>query len=276
MIEFGALSGPIANQKSRAYRKSMRRDSSPSLQSASAQSGSALWFILLAITLLVALTVTVTRTTETSEETGSRDRNRIMASDMLRYARGIEQAVETLRLRGYGENQISFENADIPGYANANCTNDACRLFDTAAGAGMTYKRPNDGWLDPDYRSETAPPFGRWYFMGRACVRDVGSGGAGCIASDSAAELMMVLPWVRRDLCMEINRLVGVTNPGTPPAPPQLSAAAYVGTVDLYTGTFEAGTEITHASLDGRKSGCFEGDVDPDGGFHFYHVLIAR
>ena len=241
------------------------------------ESGNALWFILLAIALLVALTVTITRTSETTEETGSRDRNSILASDILRQARSMEQAVEKLRLTGSGENNLSFQTSFVSDYTNPRCTTDSCRLFETASGAGMTYKPPLSAWLDPDFASETEPPYGEWYFYGRACIPGVGEGDSGCNSDDENAELIMALPWIRQDLCMEINRMVGVTNPGTPPGPPPLSAAAYPSTLDQFRGVFEASAEITHANLDGHKTGCFAGGgSDPDGGFHFYHVLLAR
>jgi hypothetical protein len=248
-----------------------------SIQPTHNESGSVLWFILVAIALLVALTVTVTRTTETSEDTGTRDRNRIMASDILRQARAVEQAVEALTLKGFGENNISFQNNVFAGYTNPRCTSEECRIFDTPRGAGLTYKTPLPDWLDSQFSALSEPEYGQWYFMGRACIRDVGTGGAGCGANDSEAELLMVLPWVRRDLCLEINRLLGIENPGTPPSPPRLTADAFPATYDLFTGTFEASAEIAHPSLNAKKTACFEADTThPAGGFHFYHVLIAR
>jgi hypothetical protein len=241
------------------------------------EAGSALWFILVAIALLVALTVAVTRSSETSEDTGMRDRNRVMATDVLRTMRSTEQAVGQLMLKGFGENNISFENNVFAGYTNPLCTNEECRIYDTARGVGLTYKKPTADWLDPSFSTQTEPEFGQWYFSGRTCIQDVGTGGAGCDANVSEAELLMILPWVKRDLCIEINRLVGVDNPGTPASPPRLAADAFPATYDLFQGTFEAGAIISDISLNAKKTACFEADsVHPSDGFHVYHVLIAR
>lgn len=242
-----------------------------------AESGNALWFILLAIALLVALTITVTRSSDTSQETGSRDRNRIMASDILKQMRGYEQAVEKLRLTGLGENNISFESTNGPtGYANAKCTDNSCRIFHPD-GAGLNYNPPQTAWLDPEETAQTSPVYGEWYVYGRGCVPDVGTGDATCASDDKHTELILLLPWIRKDLCFEINRLVGVTNPGTPPAPPLIAGAAFPTTLDTYQGEFLAGATLSHASLNARKTGCFQGNAsDPDGGYHAYHVLIAR
>lgn len=247
------------------------------------QSGNALWFILLAIALLVTLTITITRTNESTEETGSRDRNRIQASDILRQAKSIEQAVDQLRSRGVAENEISFENTAISGYANTKCgdsslntDDDRCKIYHPA-GAGLTYKVPSADWLDK--QQSASPLYGEWYLYGTACIPGVGTGDTGCKLSQSSTDLILALPWIRRDLCIEINRLTGVENLSNPTRPPVINGPAYKATLDKFTGTFEANSEIDSgsASFTGHQSGCFEGDnANPNGGYHFYYAVIQR
>lgn len=249
------------------------------LRPANAESGNALWFILLAIALLVALTFAITRTSETTEQTGSRDRNRIQATDILRQAKSIEQAVDKMRIAGLSENDISFDNSFISGYANTRCTQgDKCKIFH-ASGGGLTYKVPDPAWLDTDESSETAPEYGYWYFYGTSCVPNIGTGESGCIASESATDLIVGLPWIREDLCVEINRLAGVDNLTGPVAPPVIAGAAYDDPPAKFTGDYTNEAEIDNAAhnFQRHQSGCFKGDsADPNQGFHFYHVLIAR
>ncbi len=249
----------------------------------SPQSGNALWFILLAIALLVALTITITRSSESTGENGSRDRNRIQASDILRQAKSIEQAIDQLRSRGVAENEISFENTYVSGYANIKCgdstlntDDDRCRIYHPA-GAGLTYKTPSSDWLD-DQKS-ASPLYGEWYLYGTACIPDVGTGGAGCDASLPSTDLILALPWIRRDLCIEINRLAGIENLSGPTRPPVIDGTAYKASLDKFIGIFEADSKIdsTTASFTGHQSGCFEGDsANPNGGYHFYYAVIQR
>lgn len=249
----------------------------------SAQSGNAFWFILLAIALLVALTITITRSNENTEENGSRDRNRIQASDILRQAKSIEQAIDQLRSQGVAENEISFENTYVSGYANTKCgdsalntDDDRCKIYHPA-GAGLTYKTPSSDWLDK--KESASPLYGEWYLYGTACVPGVGTGGAGCDSALSSTDLILALPWIRRDLCVEINRLTGVENLTGPTRPPMIDGAAYKASLDKFTGTFEADAVIdsTGASFTGHQSGCFEGDgANPNGGYHFYYAVIQR
>lgn len=255
----------------------MHQQNSPFRQS---ESGNAFWFILLAIALLVALTVTITKSGENTEETGQRDRDRIQASDILRQAKSIENAVQNMRMAGIPENDISFENTFVAGYTNPNCqAGKSCMIF-TADGAGLSYKAPPEEWLDGTKSGEAL--YGDWYFTGTACIPDVGTGAAGCAATASTHELIIALPWINESLCAEINRLSGIT-PASPP--PQANNAAYTAAFTPFIGSFGddgVATDDSEINSGGgefvrHSTGCFRGGAsDPAGGYHFYHVLIPR
>lgn len=251
------------------------------LPSRTPESGNAFWFILLAISLLVALTVTITKSGENTEETGQRDRNRIQASDILRQAKSIENAVQNMRMAGVPENDISFENSFVSGYTNTNCeAGNSCMVF-TADGAGLTYKDPPEEWLDSSESGKDL--YGDWYFTGTACIPGVGTGDTGCASTVSTHELIVALPWIKESLCAEINRLSGVT-PASPP--PEANNSAYTATFIPFTGSFDdnplATTDNSEIDSGGgefrrHSTGCFKGGAsDPNGGYHFYHVLIPR
>src|SRR5262245_7145714 len=112
------------------------------------QSGNALWFILIAIVLLGALTMLLTRSGSTSSQSGNVERLRITASQILRYAKGLESAVDQMKTRGVSENEISFQNSTTAtNYTNATCTRTDCKVFDVGGG-GQDYKAAPSGAND--------------------------------------------------------------------------------------------------------------------------------
>lgn len=202
------------------------------------QSGNALIFILIAIALLGLLTVTLSRSGDSTNDTGDFEQNQIAASEILAYAKSIENAVQTLLVRGCGENEISFENNTAAGYVNTTPSpaDRSCYLFD-AAGAGMVYQFPNP------------------LFSGALQITDV---------ETNRAELLFILEDQDDSLCSEINRLSG-----TP-----IIDEAYT-TPALFIGEFDNTNSIgTSGETQSAQSGCF---VDTSTSNNvFYHVLHAR
>lgn len=223
------------------------------------ESGNALWFILLAVALLAALAVTITRTSSSTEQEGDIERQRVMASDIMRYAASISAAVDRLRLNGTSENEMSFEHTSLPGYANARCGGDECRIF-AAAGGGITPKTP------PEFANDGSA----WLFTGADSVEGLVNDGTGATSSDDN-ELLMILPGVTEGVCERVNAELGITGI------PQDTGKTDIAT--KYDGSFPDGQVIEN--MGGKKTGCFQGDQD-DGGadistkYYFYHTLIAR
>ncbi|HEY8192017.1 MAG TPA: hypothetical protein VIG74_06295 [Alphaproteobacteria bacterium] len=223
------------------------------------ESGNALWFILLAVALLAALAVTITRTSSSTEQEGDIERQRVMASDLMRFAASIEQTIERMRLNGMSENEISFEIAALPGYANPRCSSDSCKIFD-AEGGGISLKTP------PTFANDGSA----WFFTGANSVEGLVNDGTGATSSDDN-ELLMILPGVTEGLCGRINAELGIAGI------PQDTTKADVAT--KFAGTFTNGQVIENMA--GKRTGCFQGNQD-DGGadisakYYFYHALIAR
>lgn len=237
------------------------------------QSGNALWFILLAIFLLGGLTVLLSRTGSQSEDTGSTERASIMASEMMRYAAGIESAVQQLLSRGCSENQISFHHPDLTpagSYINPNSTDGSCNIFDVK-GAGIAFTRKKDSW-----REETTASSPFWQLYGNQCIYGVGTGTTTC--TNAQTELFVAAGVLKKELCLEINRRLGVENPsGAPPSDIMLGG--------YFTGSFEpsgsAGENIIGDSattsaipLQYKKSACLQDSNNQK--YHFYHVILAR
>lgn len=223
-----------------------------------AESGNALWFILLAIALLAALTITITRGSDTSEQSGDVERQRVLASDTLRYAKSVEQAVEQMRQRGTSESDISFENGFVGGYANGNCGSNDCKVFHVEGG-GIAFRSANS-LVSGD----------SWLFTGANSVAGAGEDGTGATSSFDN-ELIMMLPDISAAVCGRINTELGIAGI------PQDTTKADVAT--KFAGVFPNGQVIEN--MGGEKTGCFEGNQD-DGGasiagkYYFYHTLIQR
>ncbi len=245
--------------------------------SRASESGSVIWFILLAVVLLAALTVTISRSSDTVEQSGDRERARIVASDMMRYAKGLEQSISQMRHRGIGENEISFENSFLSGYENARCGDTSCLLFDKEGG-GQAYREPPTAWLDNAHSAKDH--FGTILFTSNPCIPNVGNYGepGNCAVDVSTLDLLMVIPFIRESICLEINRLVGLGTGGA--APPQDDSAAWDNSVNTarFTGSYSVGNNLASAGgeLSGVSVGCFEGDTRPSGGYHFFYTLVAR
>ena len=114
--------------------------------------GNVLWFILIAVALLGAITMVLSRGGSSVDQAGDIENRRVQSTQILRYTKSIEAAIQEMKLRGVSENDISFENAETAvDYTNANCTVTDCRLFDVG-GAGLNYRdfpSANDGseWI---------------------------------------------------------------------------------------------------------------------------------
>lgn len=238
------------------------------------ESGNALWFILIAVILLGGLTILMTRSSSTTDDSGDYERNRIHASEMMRYAKSIENAVQNLIARGCSETQLSFwydSNGDgtengTDRYYNAASPNDRrCHVF-AAEGGAIAYAPPKDIWVDVSASPSDS-------VAAEQCIANVGTGETSC--ANANTDLMYQIISVKRELCMAINSMVGIANPGG--APPQANHDSA-----LFTGSFTAnGTPaialISAAELDGKDTGCFTDNAGATNGRHiFYHVIYAR
>jgi hypothetical protein len=114
-------------------------------------------------------------------------------------------------------------------------------------------------------------------FIASACVPGLGLGSDNnCDASADNTELIALMPWVTRDICMDVNMRLGIT--GKDVAPPQLIGSAWGGSPE-FTGDFTAGNVIIDGGnvLYGRPEGCFSGNgTPPAGSYHYYRVLMPR
>jgi type II secretory pathway pseudopilin PulG len=232
--------------------------------------GNALWFILLAIVLLGALTMLLSRSGSSVDQNADVEQMRIKASQVMRYAKSIQSAVEQMKLNGVSENGISFQNSTTTtNYTNTSCDDDTdqnypdCRVFDVG-GAGLVYMPPPPGTNGG----------AEWIFTGENNVGTTAKP-IGTTAAGSGNDLIMLLPGANNALCLQINRDLDVDSSGTIPG--DASGAA----VTPFTGSYPAALNIldgdpTAFELDGHEAGCFIDTAPNPDVTYFYFVLLAR
>ena len=230
------------------------------------ESGNVMIYIFLAIAMFAALSFAVAKIMQSGTSNPNREVGQLHSTDVIQYADGLKRAVQTMRIRGVEDDQFSFEATGLAGYTpHAACSADSCRIF-KPAGGGMNYMPPMDDWLDP--AGDGQPLYREWFFPANVCVQGVGTGAAGCDTDGLDNEdLVAILPWVKKELCITINERLGVINTGG--NPPVASAVAWGG--GKFTGTFADGTIIARA---GETAACLR----EFGGtsYFYYKVLLAR
>ena len=240
------------------------------------QSGNVLFYILIGIVLFAALSFAVANIMNSGAADPARETRMLAASDLIQYGDGLKRAVQGMHIRSIPDAKISFESPRLkldyahPNAAPQRCNSDDCRVF-TPAGGGFTYIPPVGEWLDKNFTSE--PLYGHWFFPRGVCVEGAGTGDSSC-ASDTTdnEELVAILPYIRRDLCREINDRLGITNPGG--EPPVATGNAWPSGTPLFVGTF---TEDSVIARGGATSGCLRGAGIPSSSSYFYFkVLLSR
>ncbi len=216
------------------------------------EKGNAFFLILIGVILFAALSFSVARGIR-SEGTSNLTKRQadLAATDIVSHAQRLERAVSQLRRKNISENDISFDNPKVSGYAHTPPLADTNKIFNLAGG-GAAWKSPmqnvNDG--------------SEWLFTGNTCIPGIGAGSTGCHSDTiSNEELLAVLPNLTQTVCEAINSKLGISGIPTD------SGGSYSTT--KFTGTFGDGTEIILPST--YETACYS-----NSGYHFYAVLLVR
>lgn len=240
----------------------------------SAESGSALIYILVAIALFAALSFAMTQ----NMRGGSGQNEEIVqlqATEILQYTNGLQRALRSMRIEGVEFSELSFDNNFVTGYDHVGCGDNKCKIFHIEGG-GMAYQPPiTEDWLDGARAGQAL--YGEWYFPGDLCVLDVGTDtGTGCSTDGIDNEdVVIILPWIKKALCEQINKELGITSAGDP-VPVEGAGDAWNDDNRKFDGTTGDGETLDQG---GRRYGCFEGtgaNYPPAGSYHFFQVLWAR
>ncbi|PCI54886.1 MAG: hypothetical protein COB36_08490 [Alphaproteobacteria bacterium] len=238
------------------------------------QSGNVLIYILIAVALLAALSYTIAQSGRGSVGSLSKERSRLYATEILEYGGIVRQAVSQIRLRGYQAREISLENNIVADYENTNCGDSECEIFNVNGGA-VHYLAPKSVWLDNAQSSEFE--YGTLYFHGEASVAEVG------LVKD---DLIMFIPYVKKEICMAINKQLGIVPSGRD-VPLETNGPFAVNM--KFVGDFGValdrkisgdGTVGDSEVLYGRMAGCTESSGTASTPlaetYHYYQVLLAR
>lgn len=234
----------------------------------SSQSGSAFLLILMGIAFFAALSYMVFQGGRSSEGNLSGDKARLAANDIIAYSNALATAVQKLRLAGCEDTQFDFTNSE---WVNTDAS-----FVHTA---GQNPNAPATGCdVFGDDGKVKAVVFSSSYF-----VTDLTAGGTTGqgssrismnafpgVGTSADRELVYFLPHLRDDVCMKINDILGVMNPGN--APP-----GYVeGTIPDYAGVYATGGGLTDSSgeLTGKTAFCGKKSVGATN--RFLKVLIVR
>lgn len=168
------------------------------------ENGSALFLILIAVALFAALSYAVTKSGGSVSGAISKEEAVIEATKILETSEYISSSLQRFMLiENLNIWDVSFDNdvykwdyENIPPYPTTQ------HLFHPD-GAGLDW---------PDLPKGTV----KWYIVGSTDVIGFGKN-TGCTDSTPCSELTLILEGVPLDVCMELNKMGGVTNTGGKP-----------------------------------------------------------
>lgn len=244
------------------------------------QKGNVLVIILVGIVLFALLGYTVTRTSTFSSGGLSDHQAKVYANEIINYSEKVEGAVQMMMSSGSSIYDISFENDQLTNYDHSPVVDDQHKIFHTAGG-GLRYRPPSATWLNTAYSAEDL--YGEWFLTGHSCLANYGTGGTSCEGDGtSVADLILFLPYVKEEVCGQINLVLNNSTSLTPPT--NSTASMWGDPATKYTGAF------ANTGADGRigdvftglqKTGCIMSaaggsSVPVEGSYVFYRALVPR
>lgn len=240
--------------------------------SPSAENGSVLLWILVAVVLLAGLTAAMNQGSRTSTSQLSDQQARVVATEISSYLNTVRSAVQRMQMQGISESDFDFSTDIYKLHSgspittpNESCTNDRCKLYHPAGGGITPTILAKEAQI-----TQTSPVPAMWQ-SGHGGFRVLNIEGVGTEQPD----VVMLIAFISEPVCKAINDLVGVQNPnGKPPVfeTNNIIATEYTGTMG---GLPSTGTPVDHSALRGKMTFCnAEGDSDQSNFLHA--VVIAR
>lgn len=242
--------------------------------------GSVIVWILVMVALFGALSYTVSQGSRGGASDLTQKQAELAATSILDHASQVKNAVRQLQINGCSDTEISFDQAFVSGYSNPNSPSDeSCHVYSTYGG-GLRYQNPNIEWLDTSKSSE--PHYNTWFANGGMWVNGLGTDGSGssCLTSaQDCRELIIGVPFIKKEICMAINKALswGVDNTGTAY---QDNGNSFAANNTPFVGSYINEANMGSASPSDYSNifnGCIEGDTNPSSEtYSFFQVLIAR
>lgn len=226
------------------------------------EQGSVLMWILVAVVLLAGLTFAMNQGSRTSTGMVTGQEARLAASEIIQYSSSVTQAVQKLLLRGCSESQLSFVNTN---WRRAN--GDSVMPENPSAADGCGVFSSNEGGVQANI-------FPRNYFNSQTLDSqqiNFGSGGIHILDIEEVGtelpDLMYHLPHLSKEICLQLNNSLGISNPGN--EPPNMTISGWTN----YEGNITSSeTLTTDSAIKGRTVFC----AYDSAGYRFVSVLIAR
>lgn len=239
-------------------------------------SGSVFFLIFLAIGLFAAVSYAVLDGSRAGGASLTREQSRLAAQEIIAYGDSIANAVQTLRLRGCGDTELSFANDVFKNQAGVISTPEGHNPIAPASGQCDVFK-PQGGNILARHVSPTGtkiyapgPPPAYGAKGGLSAFSFISTG-----IGTPAHELFGVIGFIERSTCLEINELLGIENPGG--EPPEETAPA--GSANKYNGSYLQNYIIGDENLQLGSASAFCKSAAPTLNpkeYHYFKVLIAR
>lgn len=236
----------------------------------SCESGSAFFYIVLAIALFGMLTFALQQGSRTTAGNLTQDQARLEAREIIDYGNTIASAVQKLKLRGCLDTQIGFDNTEwrnwggtvsMPAGHNPNTPGDECRVFSPTGGQLTARVISHNTSFTPTNNAHPTP--------GHSLVFPIEFEKFGTTEKD----LVLIMHYIDQETCLEINKALNLSTSGNLIEDSWAGAPVFVGD---YTGTARLGEES--ALIAGKPAGCIKwtGSGYGDSDVNFYQVLLAR
>lgn len=232
------------------------------------QSGSAIFIILVAVALFAALGYAFMQGNRGSTSMMTNEAAKAYASSIIAYGNDINGALKRMSLRGVQPTQFDFGNTIMqlnngtiitPVGHNTNCTTETCQVFSSKGGGIMPKKAPAGSVQNTESPGQaTAMQEGAWQVY-EGNVDGVGT---------SASDVIIMSAYIKKDVCIQINNLLGVNNPsGNPPV--------ITTSVLTYNGSFSATGTVSGGVVTGASSYCYEISSRP-GVYNYLTTVFVR
>jgi hypothetical protein len=209
------------------------------------QKGNALFLILIAVALFAALSYAVTQSNRGS---GSVEKEQaiILASQVTQFPATVRTGITRMIITGTAATALDF---GAP-------SGDPAEVFDSVGGGVVPIAPPANALVSP----------GSWIYLPAShstdgwFIQDVGTN------TDTAGrEVVALLRNLKRDVCNQINRGLGLGTPAIDATPPTAATAA------LAQGT----TTSTFNSNPAEPFACYQ-ETNASGQFSYYHALVEQ
>ncbi len=243
------------------------------------QRGNVLLIVLIGIVLFGALSYAV-KSPGSARLKVDREQETLLIAEMMQYAQNIQTAVTNLRLNGCGDTQISFDSTETgTTYDNPFApASGKCNVM-ASLGGPIPHKTVDTRLLDSSQSAQ--PLYGTYHITGLTSV--IGIGSDYTCGNSNGKELILFVPHLKKSVCEAIAQRTNGMDVGN--TLPQDWNIAYrtVGAPIPFKGVYidACGFDINEltnpAVLNGKMSGCFEGNNEPPTGvYSYFQVLLVR